>query len=495
MASKVVVVGAGIAGLTAGRRSQQLQADVLVLEKGGPSSANNTRRSGGIVHAAYLDPRRHEPAELLQAIMRSTEGQSRPDVARAWSDNARRAIEFLDLEGAVFIQAGEDEMDANRLGPEPFVQYDLARREPNWKGAAPDRLLNRMIASFVSAGGVLRDRTQAVALRSTNGRVTGVVVENEDGRREDIEADAVILADGGFQASPDLMRQHVTTTEYCLLCSDLETGDGLRMGEEIGALTAQMDQVYAWIVLRDQLVHEGLAHPPAPTMLIKEAIVVDGTGRRIGDEARRITIGIDEGDGTLAQRSDKYLAGQMLKSPTAGPFWVIFDQAVWDTAGRRTAHDTNAQRPDMPHPTSRALNPTLLENGGTFFSADTLAGLAEQTGIEAQGLELTVAGFNRFCVDSQAIDPIRSGTPTPIVQPPFHAIPVIPGIFFVMGGLLVNGNGQVLGPHEAPIPGLYAAGGTMGGLQGGPHAGYSGGWSEAMVFGLLSAEHAAQWKA
>lgn len=495
MTSRVVIVGAGIAGLTAARRSQQLYADVVVVEKGGPESANNTRRSGGIVHTAYLDPRKHAPEELFRALMRSTEGQSRPDLARAWAENARRAIEFLDEEGAEFVRAGQDEMDGNRLGPAPFVQYDLVEREPKWRGAAPDRLLNGMAAAITSERGVLRTNTRAVELLMDGGRVTGVAVETDGGRREEIEGDAVILADGGFQASADLMRQHVTSTEFCLLCSDLETGDCLRMGEQVGARAVQMDQVYAWIVLRDQLTHDRLAHPPAPTMLIKEAILVDANGERVGDEARRITIGIEESDGTLAQRSDKYLAGQMLKSATPGPFWVVFDDAVWETAGRRTAHDTNAPRPDTPHPTSRALNPTIIENGGTFISADTIRGLAEAAGVSVDGLERTVAAFNRFCVDGEPIEPHRSARAKPIEGPPFHAIPVIPGIFFVMGGLLVNGDGQVLAADDAPIPGLYAAGGTMGGLQGGPHAGYSGGWSEAMVFGLLAAEHAVQWKA
>ena len=59
-----------------------------------------------------------------------------------------------------------------------------------------------------------------------------------------------------------------------------------------------------------------------------------------------------------------------------------------------------------------------------------------------------------------------------------------------MGGLVVNGDAQVLDAQDAPIAGLYAAGGAMGGLQGGPPNGYSGGWSEAATFGMLAAEHA-----
>jgi succinate dehydrogenase/fumarate reductase flavoprotein subunit len=71
-----------------------------------------------------------------------------------------------------------------------------------------------------------------------------------------------------------------------------------------------------------------------------------------------------------------------------------------------------------------------------------------------------------------------------------NVLAIITGVTFTMGGLLVNAHAQVLDEQEHPIPALYAAGGTMGGLQGGPRNGYSGGWLEATTFGLLAAEHA-----
>jgi fumarate reductase flavoprotein subunit len=57
--------------------------------------------------------------------------------------------------------------------------------------------------------------------------------------------------------------------------------------------------------------------------------------------------------------------------------------------------------------------------------------------------------------------------------------------------LRVDGHARVLDDRGEPIEGLYAAGGTMGGLHGGPNAGYAGGLLEAAVFGLLAGEHAA----
>jgi predicted oxidoreductase len=56
-----------------------------------------------------------------------------------------------------------------------------------------------------------------------------------------------------------------------------------------------------------------------------------------------------------------------------------------------------------------------------------------------------------------------------------------------MGGIVVDSDGRVLDTSNKPIPGLYAAGSTVGGLDGGPHAGYVGGLVKAAI-GLRAAE-------
>src|SRR5438067_1847579 len=95
----LIVVGGGIAGWTAARRAQQLNARVALLEKGseGPGSSNSLL-SGGRIHAAYLDP--HRPAEVLyEVLIHKSAGSGRQDVVRAWASNAGRALDFLVSEG------------------------------------------------------------------------------------------------------------------------------------------------------------------------------------------------------------------------------------------------------------------------------------------------------------------------------------------------------------------------------------------------------------
>ena len=83
-------------------------------------------------------------------------------------------------------------------------------------------------------------------------------------------------------------------------------------------------------------------------------------------------------------------------------------------------------------------------------------------------------------------------TPVPIETPPFHAIPLAAGITVTMGGIAVDGSARVLRPDDTPIPGLYAAGSTVGGVEGGPNAAYTGGLIKAFLLGLVAAETAAR---
>jgi fumarate reductase flavoprotein subunit len=71
------------------------------------------------------------------------------------------------------------------------------------------------------------------------------------------------------------------------------------------------------------------------------------------------------------------------------------------------------------------------------------------------------------------------------------AIPICPGITYTMGGIDINELAEVLDERGQPIAGLFAAGATTGGLEGGKGAAYIGGLIKAGSFGLLAAERVA----
>lgn len=89
---------------------------------------------------------------------------------------------------------------------------------------------------------------------------------------------------------------------------------------------------------------------------------------------------------------------------------------------------------------------------------------------------------------TNGLTPPKTNWARPIVKAPFRAFPLVSAICFTFGGLKVSPDAQVLDNDGRPIPGLYAAGETIG-LY---HQVYTGATSvlRAAVFGRRSAQHA-----
>jgi tricarballylate dehydrogenase len=89
--------------------------------------------------------------------------------------------------------------------------------------------------------------------------------------------------------------------------------------------------------------------------------------------------------------------------------------------------------------------------------------------------------------------PAKSNWARPIDKPPFLAYPIICGNCFTFGGLKVDTQACVINADGEAIPGLYAAGETIG-LYYGSYAGATSVLRGA-VFGRIAGTHAAGRKA
>jgi fumarate reductase flavoprotein subunit len=446
----LISIGAGFAGLCAAVRGAELGLRTAVLEQGADDRyLCSSRWAGGIFHVSYHDVKL-DTAELVAAINRQTGGEADPDLAQAVAEDAGRLVDWLGAQGARFTQASPINWHRFTLAPNRAAVHG-----PDWQGRGPDVFLGELKQRLEERQGRIFFGTKAGALRLEGARCVGV-----DGFR----TGAVVIADGGFPASAELFRQHIGPRPDLVVQRNAGSaqGDGLRMAEAAGAALTRLDRFYGHLLSRDAMTNPALWPYPQIDAVAVAGIVVDAGGRRI----------LDEGLGGISISND--LA--RLDDPLCAT--VICDAAMWESAGKA------AQIPP---------NPELLRGGGTLHQADTLDELGPIAGIENLGE--TVAAYNTALRDGRPLSPPRSnrgGAPRPIETAPFLAIPICAGITNTMGGIAIDGHGRVKRPDGSVIPGLYAAGGATGGLEGGGAVGYVGGLIKACLFGLRAAEDVAR---
>jgi tricarballylate dehydrogenase len=482
----VIVVGAGNAALAAAVSAREQGARrVAVLEKAPEElRGGNTHYSGGLFRFAYADAEELRPLvpdaerhvrgffqdvepypreSFRRDLMRVTEGRADPELAEILIDRSYETVRWMAKQG---------------LPLEPAVSLSAVR--------VGDRIK-------WSPGAVIRARHEGVGLSKTwfeiaqrwdveilyntcavrlvqdgRGRVMGVTVRDADGFR-DLTGRAVILGCGGFEANPEWRARYlgrpwdhakVRGTRY-------NTGDGLRMALELGALPHGQ-----WTGCHSTPI-DAAAPPHGDRKLTDKTnrlsypygVLVNANGRRFFDE------GEDFQFYTYAK-----LGGIVLNQP-GGVAYQIFD----------------------------AKATPLLEGRyktGKPMVADSLDALVDQLPVDRRACAETLGGYNA-AVGGAAFDPtVRDGLGTTglalpksnwaqrLDRPPFSAYPVTGGITFTFGGVHINERAQILSTSWVPIPGLFACGEMVGGLF---HTNYPGGTGlmSGAIFGRLAGAQAA----
>jgi fumarate reductase flavoprotein subunit len=457
-ATDIAVVGGGLAGLAAGVRAAMAGRKVLVLEASGEERYPcNSRIATGVFHVAFESPAAAPAA--IEARMRAAIGDvADTALARALTRDALRAIRWLgETAGVAFVRG--DVAPAYAFVVAPSAVGKLDRR---WQGRGADVLLQGLERALVRHGGELRRGHRVSRLMMSGGRCVGLA-----GDGFEVDAAAVVIADGGFQANPELLRQAISPAPERLVQRNARTGrgEGLKMAEEAGAAITGCRDFYGHVLSRDALANDALWPYPWTDELARAAIVVGADGRRF----------VDEGLGGV------FIANRIAALADPASATVVCDRAGWEGPG--------AERYTAP-------NPALVEAGGTVHRADTLEALAAIAGIDPGGLAREVAAHNA-ALEGRSLDRLHPPRTTavfrawPIAAPPFYAVPVCAGITYTLNGIAIDEWSRVLDQRGSVLPGLYAVGSTTGGLEGGVRVGYVGGLCKAAVTGLRAGEQIA----
>ena len=351
-------------------------------------------------------------------------------------------------------------------------------------------LIAGLAKSAFDKGIEIRVNTPAVRLITEQGRVCGAVVMH-DGQEQTIRAKrGVMLATGGFPHDPVRKRQLLphdpTGQEHFSAASKGNTGDGLRMGESVGAVVAT-DLKHAAAMAPVSLVSRAdghLAHFPHLLERAKPGLIaVTRFGKRFTNEA---------------DSYHDFMQGLLNALPVGEDVqaWLVVDHRFIRRWGLGAV---------KPAPVSLS---SMVANG-YLKRGKTLEELALRCGIDPVNFQQTVARYNTMAdigydseygkgqtpynrIQGDASHPGRNPCMAPLVDGPFYAVRVVAGSLGTFAGLRCNEHAQVLNEQGQAIQGLYAGGNDLSSVMGGNYP--SGGITlgPAMTFGYLAAHHAAQ---
>ncbi|MBY8935517.1 FAD-dependent oxidoreductase [Pseudomonas fluorescens] len=353
-------------------------------------------------------------------------------------------------------------------------------------------LVARLAKSAEDLGVLLWESAPVTELLRDGSRVSGAVVNTDKGPIRIHARKAVVLAAGGFandiERRKALFPRTPTGHEHLALPPLAVNGDGLRLGESVGArVNADVASPVAWAPV-SQVPHAdgSTGHFPHIIERGKPGIIgVLRNGQRFVNEANGYY---------------DYVSAMVAAAPEGEEVasWLICTRAF------QRRYGLGISRP-FPLPVSEFIRSGYLKTGNTVEE------LALACGIDPSGLRQTVDNYNRHARHGE--DPLfgRGATPynrkqgdpanlpNPCVAPidtgPFYAVKVQPGCFGTFAGLKVNPHAQVLDAHEHPITGLYAAGGDMASIMGGHYPAGGINIGPALTFGYIAARHIASMTA
>jgi tricarballylate dehydrogenase len=472
----VVVVGCGVAGLSAAVAAQECGARVAVLERAPVEErGGNTRYTTAAIRMASetevspdfeeqfaLNAGYHLDPELIAeaaadyknwpSILR-TLSFADPELVSTFADSAPPTIAWLKKQGVPF-------------GPIGF--YGLTpRSSPRIAIAGGGLALIEAMAPLAEGRGArfFYETTAQSLIQDDEGRVIGLKAAGKGNRTIRFMAGSVVLACGGFEGNPEMVAHYIGEsgryTRPVARGGYYNKGEGIRMALDIGAAPAGDYSEY-----HAQPIDPRSGATEPIVMIFTQGILVNRHGLRF----------INEAPGVVDAHHEEIT--RTIRRQPGGLAWCILDAGVDEIENWQ-----RCVRSDQPP-----------------IEADTLGALAAATELPADALKVSVDAYNAACVAgkfdpysvdglaTQGLTPPKSNWARPLRRPPFKAYPIISSNTFTFGGLKVTPDAQVVNTSGEAIPGLYAAGETIGIYYGR----YPGATSvlRGAVFGRIAGMHA-----
>lgn len=482
----VVIIGAGGAGMAAAIEAADAGKTVLIVEKASMTGGNTTRATGGMNAAETPEQAGLEFKEAAGVEKTlATAKESYPELAELTATVEKQYEDYKASGSTEYFDSVElFELDT-LVGGKNLNNHDLVKvlaensaagiewlktvgadlSEVGSFGGASVKRIHKPVkdGKTIAVGSYLvpileqavKDRnieilfeTPATEIIMKDGAVAGIKASSKTVNYT-INAKAVVIASGGFAGNAEMVESlNPELKGFVSTNAPTITGDGIAMGEAVGAATVDMDQIQIHPTVEQNtaaLITEGLRGDGA--------ILVNQEGKRFFDEV-----------GTRDAVSKAEIA------QTGGYAWLVVDQAMVDKSSVIAGYITK----------------------GYTVQGDTYEALAEAIGCDGAVLKETMEKWNAAVAAGVDEEFGRTSFANPLDTAPYYAIKVSPGVHHTMGGLKININTEVLDTNDQVIPGLFAAGEVTGGVHGANRLGGNA-VADIIVYGRIAGTNAAAY--
>lgn len=473
----VLVCGCGLTGSVAAlAASDDGKTKVLCIEK--MTKGRGMFEGMGVVGGKKMEEAGNvvDKAEMMDRMRHAAYYRVPVDPIKLWGDRSGEAADWLQDK----FDEGEGQIDTYFKKGNPNAhnfevpQTEIAFKSPQWSeqtvknaGGAGIYIVADLANTFSKRSNAdLRYSTSAVQLiREDDGRVTGAICKDADGYFRVNASKGVILATGGFDSNPAMLKAWCRAEDIAACASwcpnEGTTGDGQLMGLAVGG---QMDPLPAAIMNFDFGSPDSFyASNLGITALVSAGIMINEQGRRFASEGL-----------PFQARSNAITAQRHYGTDT----WRV---ASTTQLGANAATILEKLEP--------------FKEKGWAFEASSLDELAGYMNVPADTLKAEVARFNTFVDNKKDEDfnrPMEKATK--IEGEKYYAIKHQSSILATVSGLVVDYNCNVLDYDNEPIEGLFAAGGASGGFFSGNYPRHIFGPSvgRCVTFGYVAGQTAAQ---
>ncbi len=401
----VAVVGSGAGGFTAAIRAAEAGARVVLIEAntwlGGAS-----RVATGIFGCAGHPIQKtlgftNGPNDLYKLYLSeaaATKTHADEAVAKILADGAIPAADWLASLGVEW---------STKKAQKFFLNIKEGHRLGEYLIDSLEKKARELMVTIVTSC-----RGEKIILNQ--GRIAGIECSTPDGKRV-IDADAVVLATGGFEANPKMIAQFIGGgwERASIYCTPTNRGDGQRMAQAIGAELADMK-----ILKANPTIH-----------------VFDGNRYNLISAVRAGAIAVGHEGTRFFNELGGYWQSHRIWAEPNHSAWLLFGDPVIKADPRLVK----------------------LVMAGSIKKSDSLEGLANAIGLAPNKITSTVLSYKKT---------VKAGKDDAfgrkVLKDPFggawYAAEIEPMIQGTFGGVKTNPDTEVLTPEGKVIQGLYAIG-------------------------------------